>query len=72
MKNLNRTDVLNGESNKLSKSIARAALLTLISLIPTTAGKLPNVVLIMADDLGWSDVAAAGTRGRGRYPDPHP
>lgn len=76
MKNLNRTDVLNGESNKLNMSIARAALLTLISFIPTTAGKLPNVVLIMADDLGWSDVAAyrvqQGLEAEGATPIPTP
>ena len=76
MKNLNRTDVLNGEANKLNMSIARAALLTLISFIPTTAGKLPNVVLIMADDLGWSDVAAyrvqQGLEAEGATPIPTP
>jgi arylsulfatase A-like enzyme len=38
-------------------------LLSLLSLIPLfgLAGKRPNVIIVMADDMGWSDIGCYGS-----------
>src|SRR6185369_9332917 len=37
-------------------------LLALVALVATASARQPNIVLIMADDLGWTDLGVQGSK----------
>ena len=46
----------------MKKELSALSALLLLPVVASGAGKHPNVIIIMADDLGWGDVSAYGNR----------
>jgi hypothetical protein len=60
----------------MKRCLLATLLSSFVTLVTAAAGPLPNAVMIMADDLGWSDIAAyrvrQGLETQGHTPIPTP
>ena len=45
----------------MKKTPVLLSLLSFIPLLESLAGKRPNVIIVMADDMGWSDIGCYGS-----------
>jgi arylsulfatase len=41
--------------------IAALTTLGLLGMTPAVSGKQPNILLVMADDMGWTDIGSFGS-----------